>query len=47
MGSRASIGVKFDDELALLCDLPLSIRDLVLSFRQTLLKGRAVHHRIK
>jgi len=43
MGSRLPIAVKFDDELALLCNLPLSIRYLVLSFGQTLLKDSGVH----
>jgi len=43
MGSRLPIAVKFDDELALLCNLSLSIRYLVLSFGQTLSKGSGVH----
>jgi hypothetical protein len=43
VGSRLPIAVKFDDELALLCNLPFAIRYLVLSFGQTLLKGSGVH----
>jgi hypothetical protein len=43
MASLAPISVKLGDELALVCYLPLSISDLLLGFRQTLLKVRAVH----
>ena len=43
MASLAPISVKLGDELALVCYLPLSIRDLLLGFRQTLLKVKAVH----
>ena len=43
MGSLAPISLKFGDELALVCDLPLAIRYLVLSFRQTLLEGSGIH----
>ncbi|HWX35458.1 MAG TPA: hypothetical protein VNZ53_49560 [Steroidobacteraceae bacterium] len=43
MGSFAPVILKFGDKLALLYDLPLSIRNLLLGFRQTSLKGRAVH----
>jgi hypothetical protein len=46
MGSLAPFGMKFGDELALLCDLPLSIRDSLISFRQALLKGRLVHSKL-
>jgi hypothetical protein len=43
MGYVPPVGVKFGDDLALVCDLPLSIRNLLLNFRQTYLKGRLVH----
>jgi hypothetical protein len=43
MGCRLPTAVELNDELALLCNLPLSIRYLVVSFGQTLLKGSGVH----
>jgi hypothetical protein len=41
MGSRASIGVKFDDELALLCDLPLSISRFGPQFPPNVVEGQS------
>jgi hypothetical protein len=43
MGGVSPVGLKFGDELALMCDLPLSIRNLLLTFGQMFLKGRPVH----
>jgi hypothetical protein len=43
MGGVSPVGLKFGDELALMCHLPLSIRNLLLTFGQTFLKGRLVH----
>jgi hypothetical protein len=43
MGGLALIALKFSDELALLCDLLLAIRNSFLSFRQTLFKSRPIN----
>jgi hypothetical protein len=44
MGGVSPARAKLSDELALVCDLQLSVRDLLLSLRQTFLKGRLAVH---
>jgi len=43
MGGVPSIRVKFGNELALVCDLPLPITNLLLGFRETLPNSRPIH----
>lgn len=44
MGGILPVGLKFGDEQALVCDLPLYTRNSLFSFRQTFLKGGPIHN---